>query len=265
MKAEMLSAYLDAELTKDERDDVDAALAASSDLRAELAELDATRSLLRALPAVQPRRPIEAFTMPIGSVPQPSRRRGRLGVAVAAVAAVWLLILSVGVSLGSLPIVPEVDQLALQHAAASDAEMPMPFKAMDTADMVTKDQAVIADIGHGMGLEGVYQLDEIVQSKYSDGLHAVSVFHEQGSVDWDDLPSGGNTEMMDDQQVWRTTVDDLDVLITQRGDLVVTVVSDGDMDHDMGATVSAMVPEVDRSRSFWSRIKAGPGNLFDRL
>ncbi len=265
MNPDLLSAYLDDELSDAERVEVEAQLAGSVDLRSELAELAATRSLLRTLPVVTPERPDVAFSLPASAVPAASRRPGRLGLAVGAVAAVWLLIFAVGVNVGSLPIVPEVDQLSLQHAAADVSEMPMPFKPMDMDKMKDDDPAVMADIGHGMGLEGVYQFDDLVLSRYSDGLHAVSVFHEEGEVDWDDLPAEGSTEMMDDQQVWRGTVNGADVLITERGDLVVTVVSDGDMDPDMGAMVSTMVPEVERSSSIWSRIKAAPGNFFARF
>ena len=54
-------------------------------------------------------------------------------------------------------------------------------------------------------------------------------------------------------------------MVTERGDLVVTVVSDGDMGDDMAMAASTMVPEVESSSSWWSRVKNAPGNLLDRF
>lgn len=267
MSDDRLSGLLDGELADHERTELEAELETSDELRRELAELEATRALLRALPAVEPRRPIDDITAePAFIAPSRSRRTGRLGVAVAAVAAIWLLVFTVGVSVGSLPIVPDVDQLAVQHAAASESAMPMPFKVMDADEMMKDDPAIMEDLGHGMALDAVYQYDDLVQSRYSDGDHVVSVFHEPGSVDWEAMPDMGETSMMeDDTMVWRGSIGDVDVVVTERGDLVVTVVSDGDMDDDMAMVASTMVPEVDSSPSWWSRLKDAPGNLLDRL
>jgi hypothetical protein len=261
MNPELLTAHLDDELDPAERRAVEEALADSAELRAEYATLEATRALVRGLPQVEPRQPL----VRPAAVPEPGRRTGRIGMMVAGVAAVWLVILTIGVSIGSLPIVPEVDQLTVQHASASETDMPMPFVPMDADDMMADDPAIMADIGHGMGLEAVYQLDDLVQSRYSDGIHAVSVFHEPGDVDWDDLPSGGTMEMMPDGQIWRMQMGDLDVLVTERGDLVVTIVADGDMDDDMAVMASSMVPTVDTDDSLWGRLKLAPGNILDRL
>ncbi len=262
MSADLLNAYLDGELTPEELARVERDLAASADLRRDLAELEATRSLLRSLPAVEPSRPI---TLP-STVPTPGRRPRRLGMAVAGVAAVWLVIMTIGVSLGSLPVVPDVEQLAVQHAAAEEGgDMPMGFSPMDADDMMKDDPAIMADIGHGMGLAAVYQADDLVQSWYSDGEHHVSVFHEPGEVDWDDMPDYGEVKMMDDGPMWRSTMGDLDVLVVERGDLVVTVVADGDMKDDMAMEASTMVPEVDDDPSIWDRLGDAPGNLFDRV
>ncbi len=256
MTRELLNAYLDRELDDAEQARVERDLEQSPELRRELAELAATRALLRELPPVTPRRRIAV-------VPGTARRPGprRLGVAIAAAAAVWLLILSVGVGLGSLPIVPEVDQLAVRHAAA--AESGMDFVEMDAGEM--DDPAVLVDLGHGMALEAVYQAGALIQARYSDGAHAVSVFHEPGEVDWDELPGTGSLEMMDDGPVWRGWLGDVQVLVTERGDLVVTVVTDGDMAEEMAMTASHMVPEVDMDRSWWDRLLDAPGNLWDRI
>lgn len=264
MSNELLNAYLDGELDADERAQVEAELAESVELRRELAELDATRSLLRALPQLEPERPIQRPA----TVPVPSRRPRRLGTVVAAVAAIWVFVLGIGVSLGSLPIVPEVEQLALQHAAAEEGDMTMGFEPMDMSkmkDMMDDDPALMTDIGHGMGLDSVYQADDLVQARYSDGEHAVSIFHERGEVDWGDMPEYGEVEMMGDTPIWRSSMSGVTVLVVERGDLVVTVVADGDMEDDMATMAGTMVPKVDDDPSWWDRLKAAPGNLLDRI
>ena len=261
MSHDLLNAYLDGELDADERAQVERDLAASVELRQELAELDATRTLLRGLPAVEPARPIQRPA----SMPTPSRRPRRLGTAVAAVAAIWVVVLGVGVSLGSLPIVPEVEQLALQHAAAEEGDMTMGFEPMDMKKMMDDDPAVVPDLGHGMGLDSVYEAGDLVQAVYSDGDHAVSVFHERGEVDWDDMPDYGDVEMMGDTPIWRSSMNGVTVLVVERGDLVVTVVADGDMEDDMATMAGTMVPKVDEDMSWWEQLKAAPGNVIDRI
>ena len=51
LELDMLSAYLDGELTDDERAAVEARLEVSAEWRAELAEVESARSIVRGLPA----------------------------------------------------------------------------------------------------------------------------------------------------------------------------------------------------------------------
>lgn len=259
--AHMLSAYLDDELTTAERDSVDGALTGSAELRRDLDELRATRTMLRGLPEVEPRRPLVPQSAPAAAAGG-SRRPRRLALSVLSVAAVWLVVLSIGVNLGSLPIVPDVDQLALQHASASSGEMD--FRPMTTEEMAG-DPAVLGDIGSGMVREGIFQSGDLVQVRYSDGSHAVSVFHQPGELNLDDMPDSGEVEMMPTGPAWVTKMHGMDVLVTQRGDLIVTVVADSGVDHMMSVTASTMFPELEMDQSLWGRILDAPGNLFDRF
>ncbi len=258
--SDLLNAYLDGELHDDERASVESALRESPDLELELVELSATRSMLRGLGPVEPHRPLTLGTQPGRDRSGGARRGGRLAIAVAGVAAVWLLVLSVGVSLGSLPLVPQVDQLALQHASADTID----FQPM-TIDQMADDPAVLDDIGLGMRREAIFQRGELVQVRYSDGEHTVSIFHQRGEIAWDEMPESGNVAVMPDGPIWTSTMDGFDVLVTQRGDLVVTVVADGDMDNEMTMAASKMVPEVDMDRGLWSRLMDAPGNIVDRF
>jgi hypothetical protein len=266
---ELLSAYLDGELDPSEQVEMEAWLARSADMRRELAELSATKTLVRTLPSVEPLRrvgsgmlgPVNAESTAPAGLPGVVNRRRRLALTTLAVAAVWMVILSVGVGVGRLPVVPDIEALSAQHASASPMEG---FEAM-SSDEMADDPGVMADIGHEMVLADLYQRDELVHARYSDGLHAVSIFHQPGRVDWASLPVSGEVAMMPTGRVWTTQMDGSAVLITERGDLVVTVVADGDMEDEMAMAVSEMVPPVEMSQSAWSRLKEAPGNFIDWL
>ena len=55
------------------------------------------------------------------------------------------------------------------------------------------------------------------------------------------------------------------VLVVERGDLVVTVIADGDMEDDMATMAGSMVPKVDDDPSWWERLRSAPGNILDRI
>lgn len=253
----LLSAYLDDELDGAERAEVDARLVESPELRTELAELAATRRLLRDLPPVTPSRPL---SLPAGAATPRAHRRRRLGIALVGVAAIWLVVLSIGVGLGRLPVIPDVEQFSAQHATADPVGG---FVPMESDDM--DDPAVMDDIGHGMVRDGVFMRGDVVYTRYSDGSHVLSVFHQPGTVDWNAMPDMGTVEMMPEGPLWHGAVGGNEVMVTQRGDLVVTVVVGDDMDDDMAMQASMAVPEVDIDESLWSRLRSAPANLIDRI
>jgi hypothetical protein len=259
---EDLSAYLDDELDAGERAAVDALLARSPEARAELDELAETRRLLRSLPAVTPRRPLVVAADPVAATMQGRSRTRlrRLASATLAAAAVWLVVLSVGVSVGELPVVPDIAQLRAQHASAAplDGFAPMSSEELD-------DPAVLADIGHDMVLSGLFQREDLVHARYSDGVHVVSVFHQPGEVDWDAMEGDGQVTMMPEGAVWTGEIDGNDVVVTERGDLVVTIIADDAVGSDMAMAVSEMVPPMEMRESLWSRLRKAPSNLLDRL
>ncbi len=259
---EDLSAYLDDELDDGERAAVDAFLARSPEARAELDELAATRRLLRSLPAVTPRQPLVVAGDPLAAATRARRRARlrRLATATLAAAAAWLVVLSVGVRVGRLPVVPDIAQLRAQHASAAPLDG---FAPMSSAEL--DDPAVLADIGHDMVLSGLFQRDDLVHARYSDGVHAVSVFHEPGEVNWDAMGGDGQVTMMSEGPVWTGEIDGNDVVVTERGDLVVTIIADDAVGSDMAMAVSEMVPRMEMRESLWSRLRQAPGNLLDRF
>ena len=153
---------------------------------------------------------------------------------------------------------PDVEQLSAQHAAADPLDG---FAPMDPEEM--DDPAVMSSIGDGMTRDSIYMNDDVVQVRYSDGEHAVSIFHQPGEVDWDNMPTMGKVDMMADGPMWSGEIDGRTVVVTERGDLVVTVVTDDGMDDGMAMT--ATVPEVERSESFWDKLTSAPSNVLDRF
>lgn len=114
---ELLSAYLDGELTADEQSTVLSHLADCGDCRAELAEIDAARTAMRSLPVLEAptlaEEPVMADVRSIDS----GRRRARTWWAAAAAAVV--IVVGVGVVQSSTEGDEEIDVPAAveQHVA----------------------------------------------------------------------------------------------------------------------------------------------------
>jgi len=256
---ELLNASLDDALTPDERVELDAALAASPALRRELDELRATSVLLRSLPEVSP--PAAVVAPAISLADHPRRHRRWLAPVLAAAACV-AAVLGVGAVLDPMPVAPPIDELALRHGGQVEG-----FDEMDGAAM--NDPAVLDTIGDGMDRAAVFERGDLVQTVYSDGAHDLSMFHEPGVVDWNALPADGSMTETDGSKAWTGRIDDTVVAVTERGDLVVTVVADADMGiadaGDMAMHASDMMPKVSIDRGLWRRIVEGPANLIDRI
>jgi anti-sigma factor RsiW len=134
---DMLSAYLDGELTADERVAVDARLESSADWRAELAEVRAARDALRALPErnapagfwddVRAAVADDDVVVPITAAPSHPRRRWTwVAAGAAAVAAVVAII----VVPHRHQVSPNVTAVVAQHGAqSSDAGDPVSMLA----------------------------------------------------------------------------------------------------------------------------------------
>lgn len=147
---ELLSAYLDNQLTVAERMTLDRRLAAEPRLRAELEELQATTMLLRQLAPVRPPR---SFTLDPTTAPRPRRfipmswfmqlGSGLAGLALVLLATVQLLVMG-GVGVGMIPAAapapaaleadaPTVATMAESAPAASGAMAPAATPGADTA------------------------------------------------------------------------------------------------------------------------------------
>ncbi|MDQ4132288.1 MAG: anti-sigma factor [Actinomycetota bacterium] len=122
-----LSGLLDGELPPDEEAEARHHLAACAACRAEMDEVGAARSWVRALPAVDPPFGFYERLLGTGSAqpgPAPRRRVGRGLAALAATAAVGLAVVTVA-SPQNEPVTPSVNQLVEAHTTAGVTSDPV--------------------------------------------------------------------------------------------------------------------------------------------
>lgn len=243
MTNELLSAYLDGELSETERAEVDAALQASPTLRADLDGLEQTRTLLRSMGEVTPGPGV--LDPAVVSLDSHRRRRRTArwlapAATVVGVAAVWLLVLGVFSGTSVARIVPAVDQYVDRHAAALEIGESDGFVAVDPA-LMPDDMPPMLDEVTGLAMTGAFERDDVIQALYSDGEHELSVYREPGRVDWDELAAEGRgaTERVDDDTRWRYEANGMSIMVVERNDHVVTIVADPGMDTMMVKAANA--------------------------
>jgi hypothetical protein len=251
---ELLDAYADGELTDDERRAVRALLDESAEARAELADIERVRSLVRGLPDVEaPFGFYERMVLPPHQRPRrPRRRRRTPGVLVASVGAVAAaVVLVVAITPAADRLTPPVDDLRERHAvlAAANPEMPAGYEAMPAGELDSMSPyEAPPTAGDGYRRVAAYRAPEGMHVVYRRDTATVSVFEQRGHVRWDGLPSGGTRLEVDDDDSWTTTMPAggvggavVDVVVLARNDLVVTVV--GAVPHDDVVAVAAAVPD----------------------
>ena len=254
---ELLDAYADGELTDAERAVVSALLERSAEARAEVADIERVRALVRGLPEVDaPFGFYERLRSPDRSH-QPSRRRRRApGVVFASVLAVAAaVVLVVAIAPVGHRLAPPVEDLSQRHAmlASSTQALPEGYTPMaaDAADSMAPYEAPEA-VDHGYQRIAVYRAPEGVHVVYRNDTGVVSVFEQRGRVEWDAMPSGGARTQMDGADAWTVTISPsasgtgaasasaVDVVVLARDDLIVTVV--GSAPHDDVVAVAEAVP-----------------------
>jgi hypothetical protein len=235
---DLLSAHVDGELDAATEARVVDHLAGCAECRRAVAELDGARSLLRGLPPVDASPVIEGFLAR-------HRRAIRLGAGFVAVAGLVLLALGLTAATEHRPVVPDVAALTAGHVEGAHGDM---------GGMERKDgSAYVAPpglIGSAVQLSRheVWDGPDLAVVVYRDGDVDVSVYQQPGRLDWDGLPPGEVVAMGDDD-VWFGSGRPV-VAVSQRGDLVVTVVS---ADRPAVLTAVAGMPEW-RRRASWDRL-----------
>lgn len=92
-----------------------------------------------------------------------------------------------------------------------------------------------SSIGRGYRLLGRYrQPDGTIQLYYGDGIFTLSLFEQQGTIDWGSLPTGTSLEMNGDQtRLYQTATSS--VAVWSHHGLIVTAVSDAAPDEVLRA------------------------------
>lgn len=235
---DLLSAHVDGELDADTAAQVEAHLAGCPACRAAEAELSEARALLRSLPTVDATPVIEGFL---------SRHRAliRLGAGFVGAASIVLLALGLTAATHHEDVVPDVERLVDAHVAG----------AVDDMDGVDRKEhspyvAPAGLLGSAVSLSrhAVYDGADLGAAVYRDGALVLSVYQQPGRLDWDRLPPG-RTEAVAGRPVWFRPGRPV-VAVAEKGDLVVTVVSD-----DRRAVLTAVggLPDWRRAGS-WDRI-----------
>jgi hypothetical protein len=201
-------------------------------------ELAEARTLLRDLPAVDASPLIEGFLAR-------HRRVIRLGAAFVGLAALVLSALGATAATHRRTLVPDVAALAANHQDDAHADLGG-MERRTSAAYVAPPGLIGSAVSLGRHeMWGGTDLSAIV---YRDGDTDVSVYQQPGKLDWGQLPAG-EVVPVGSGDVWFGPGQPV-VAVTQRGDLVVTVVS---ADRAAVLTAVAGMPDWHR-RAVWHRV-----------
>ena len=234
----LLSAFLDDELTADERTYVESALLTDADLRAELDSIAATRNLVRDLPLLEVPDELAARLLrssPLGPLAPRTRRSRTRAVALSALASIafWAVFAT---SSGTTAIAPDLASVVGAHLTASGGSV---HAGADPSVVFTAPGAL-----DSYELVYVSRRGQVAHLMYTDGTSEISVFEQPGRIDWNRVPASGSRREVAGSNAWTGRVDGQVVMLIERRDMVYILVSSTDAELE-GA--SAMMPGTDKS------------------
>jgi len=256
---ELLSAYLDDELTPLEQSQVEAHLASCASCRADLDDEREIRSAVRGLPAVDP--PSGFYERILRDGPsdpaQPEKRRFRFGLAnLLATAAAWLLVLVVAnfnSSGGSVN--PSPQGYVAAHASL------LPGLGGSSA---SKDKAQRYDVPDR--LAGTYDLVGEQNSRYgpqliySNGETYLSVFVQPGHLNESALPRDAKAVEVSGSPAWSVpSADGSETIFLERPGVVVIIV--GPAQDEAASDMASAGPRADGSESLVDRLRGAAEGL----
>ena len=243
---ELLSAYLDGELTADERASVEEHLASCAPCRAELEEERDIRTAVRSLAPVDP--PFGFYERILREGPadpaQPKKRRFKFGMAnLVATAAAWILVLGVA-NLNSHG--GSVSPSANDYVAAHASVLPN-FLGGSGGAFAGSKQAARYDVPDR--LAGTYQLVGEVDTRgypqliYTDGQKYLSVFVRPGHLDQSELPRDAAPVQVNGSMAWSVPSDGSEAIFLQRPGVVVVIV--GPAQDQAASDMASSAPQAD--------------------
>ncbi len=267
---DLIAAYVDGQVTPEERARVEAHASWCDVCRLQLAAEGRLSQLVRLLPIVSPPFGFIERVQRHGPVTrQRAARRVRFGMAnVVGTAAALVLVLGVATSNRTAAVSPQVRESVVAHADAEavvqtspERGLGSPMSSVGVFHMGPAPQ--LAERAAAYGLPSVFGKDFVLaafgerpwaaQAVYSDGVHDLSVFVQQGSLNWDDLPEQAEPVLVGGRPAWHLVDGSRDILIVPRGAVVYTIV--GPVPDDQLRLVGSAVPD-----------RAEPGDsLIDRL
>jgi sigma-E factor negative regulatory protein RseB len=127
---------------------------------------------------------------------------------------------------------PLGDTLSPVHPRTAKSEAPATLRSVPSGYRAP------TSIGRGYRLLGRYrQPDGTIQLYYGDGIFTLSLFEQQGTIDWGSLPAGTSLKMNGDQtRVYETATSS--VAVWSDHGLIVTAVSDAAPDEVLRAARS---------------------------
>lgn len=223
---DLLSAYLDGDLTEAERAAVADHLAGCPDCTDELELVGELRDLMRRLPEVEP--PVGFFDDVLRIGPgglATVRRRRLLGLAnLLAAGALWLAVLGV-VDVHRVRVVPALGDLAGAHAAL------VPVLAAGPPVTLAPEDAEAYDVPER--LAGSYRLvgfragGEHPQAVYSNGDRTLSLFLVDGRLDEDRLPEGAERVTVNGRAAWALAAPrGMTAVLVPKGDTTAVLLGD---------------------------------------
>lgn len=244
--AELLSAYIDDELSDAERAEVDEWLAGDPARRVELDGLAAVRDQVRALPWLEMPAGLTAGASPLFGRGVSRRHRmspRRANVFAGVTAAMAVVVLAGALVLGGgRP--AEASAVPVDEAVEVHDGGPWTGTEADGYD-VTAPPSV-----DGYRVVAIAHLDDgLTGMRYSDGTRSFSVFERAGRVKWESL-EGGQTFLIQDDPAWFGVRHGYDVMVLERGDRVYVVIGD---DRSSAEKVSREMPGGGAA-SLWTRV-----------
>jgi hypothetical protein len=221
------SAFVDGELSLDDRGEVQSHVAQCSACARVIDQVERTRAAVRALPMVEPPFGFYERLSSTSARTRKSRWSRFAWVNVAAGAAVWMLVF-VGVSLsGAKSVAPNVGSSVSGHEAAIRV-----VSFGDNADRAATTSArwsVPAQVAQ-LKLDSVQTKASLLQAEYTDGTQAMTLYRQRGELDWSRLPNTVERAQVGDDRIAIVRDPQWTVTFVERSPYVYTAVAPAGFD-----------------------------------